>query len=529
MATQPTSRRFRRFHPFMFIPVVALLLACFAMQTPPTGYAETAGSPALDTSDPTETPIPTATETVPPTADLTGIVSIRPEYSTNQASRRPIRYVVVLDVSGSMNYSFDGRGKQGDEIRQCGNSPDPERDTQRETCLPNQNWAWEPLEERRIYVAREAISHLIGLINIPGNDGYNSMFPADQMRLVTFNQRVNATSAWSSNKDTLHSVARTIGQSGMYTTYGGTNGAAGLYQAAQFLAGDNSVTGADGQVYTYKTVVIFVTDGVSNYFLDPQRPGFDGGINAPGYKFPPNNVCYSLELARLSETVECQINESAGGPFVYNGKTYDRPITAMVKTAQDLLHANGHEVHVVALSSLPDAGLRYGVASLPSYYAEAQTLEVDPNTGMNNVDLLFQNIYERVDEVPCIPHTNPVTGTIEPEHLPDGFPDGQIGRAYLYDDTMVVYETPITVDATGWMYYYFHQVEPGDYTLRAYVHYRGDDGVVRQYDSFYDYPTDTLTSELPITIDAAIDPTMPPMLTRDLELRLTGGVCSTGE
>lgn len=465
----------------------------------------------------------------PTTTSLTGNVSFKPEYNTSRTAGRPIRYVVVLDVSGSMNFSFDGRGEKDGTSAQCGNSPDPEKDKNRASCQPNYAWAWE-LEQRRIYVARQAVSHLIGLINIPGNDDYDDSIPMDQMRFVAFEKRVKGTTEWSSDKTTLLSSAKTVGQRTEYTTDGGTNGAAGLYQASLFLSENNTVQGSDGKTYEYKTVVIFVTDGVSNFFLMKELASQGYGImaNTAPAQFPYSKHCATMDQKYIAEAAECHINESAGGPYTHtDGKVYDRPITAMMETARENLHANGHEVHVVALSSIPDTGLKYGVASFPSYYAEAKSLEKDPETGLNNVDLIFQNIYEKVQYDPCIAKADPVTYEMDLAGVPDGFPEGQVGVAYLYGDDGEVFETPVVIDAEGYMSYTFSSIPEGNYTLRAYIRFiHPGDGTERQYDIIFDPSDASAKTGIPVMVKKT-SKDFGGMQKQDISLRLDGDVCKT--
>ncbi|MCG8350145.1 MAG: Tad domain-containing protein, partial [Chloroflexales bacterium] len=89
----------------------------------------------------------TTTAVEPETLGLAGTVDIWPEYRTASTSRRPVQYVVVLDVSGSMNYAFDGQGKRGGNPYQCGNSPDPIANANRDDCYRPYNYAWKPQEE----------------------------------------------------------------------------------------------------------------------------------------------------------------------------------------------------------------------------------------------------------------------------------------------------------------------------------------------------------------------------------------------
>ncbi|MFP4440797.1 MAG: hypothetical protein ACLFVO_26485 [Chloroflexaceae bacterium] len=210
---------------------------------------------------------------------------------------------------------------------------------------------------------------------------------------------------WSNDTSVLANAVDTVGADNgdPYKTEGGTNGAAGLYGASLALNGDKTVTFA-GKEYAYKTVVIFVTDGISNHLFDPDGPGYQAnrhGNNRPEY-FPAGYICASGQVY-IPETIECHINAMVidpdhperEGKLLLNGILYDRPINAMVNVSNEHLKSNGHEVHVIALSSIPRNGLQDGVASSPTLYYEARDLEVDPDTGRNNVDMIFErNLYK---------------------------------------------------------------------------------------------------------------------------------------
>ncbi|MFP4440796.1 MAG: hypothetical protein ACLFVO_26480 [Chloroflexaceae bacterium] len=215
MSPDDTSNHTRRTRWFALLPIVILLAGLFIAQTPPTGHADTEPGPvylplvvggnaevaADPTLTPTTTATPTATTTPTPTATptatatptstpdtpesgLTGYVRLRPEHADSSVSYQPVRYAVVLDVSGSMNFNFAGLGKDG---LQCGNAPgvDP---LDRPNCVLASDYAWETVEERRIYVAKNAIKHLIDLTNMPGNDYYNPALPTDEMIIMAFRQ-----------------------------------------------------------------------------------------------------------------------------------------------------------------------------------------------------------------------------------------------------------------------------------------------------------------------------------------------------
>ncbi len=471
---------------------------------------------------------PAASDTV----SLAGRVSFNPEYATKNEDYRPVRYAVVLDVSGSMNYSFTGLGK-GD--RQCGNAPgvDP-RD--RDNCQPSQSYAWEPVEERRIYVAKNAIKHLIGLTNMPGNPRKDTTLPYDQMTILSYNSRYQGASMkeWSNDPAELENAVDRQGGFGgdIYKTSGGTNGAAGLYGASRMLAGDNSVTFQE-QKYEYKTVVIFLTDGVSNHLFDPRKKGYAGGSNNNRDYFPDGHLCRSG--VHIPETIQCHINgsvidpdhEDRGGKLLLNGQLYDRPITAMGEVSRNYLKNNGHEVHVVAISSIPSNGLEDAVATSPTFYHEAEDLSVD-SEGKNNVDIAFENIYQKATGDACIANVDETKDVIESGGADgSGMPEGVYGRVDLFNDQNS-YTTVIRQDENGLYYRFDDGIAEGTYRLSATLYYAHPDEEVTPdvpvaYTMIYDEANEQEKGEVTITITKSSNPSG--LVERNVTLALGTDIC----
>jgi hypothetical protein len=368
---------------------------------------------------------------------------------------------------------------------------------------------------------------------MPGNDNYDPNLPADQMMIMGYNSRydIHSMREWSNDIGLLETAVDTIGayDGDPYKTNGGTNGAAGLYLASQRLSGDNSVT-FNGTKYEYKTVVLFLTDGISNHLFHPQALGYGAGNNNRTEYFPAGHLCTSSQVY-IPETIDCHINAMVidpdhperEGKLLLNGILYDRPINAMVNVSNEHLKSNGHEVHVIALSSIPSNGLQDGVASSPNFYHEAHDLEVDPGTGRNNVDMIFERIYTKVVSIACQPVVSNWVDTLDATDMPDGFPDGQVGVATLssaLDGSS--YQAPIVVAAqTGQVQFTFSGIPPGEYLLEGYVHYRGADGVIRHYDSFFDATTSTTAPAIPMPIEADN-----PVVLNPVSLVLDGDVCA---
>ncbi|NJM05588.1 VWA domain-containing protein [Candidatus Gracilibacteria bacterium] len=222
---------------------------------PPDSFSTACGAA------PPETPTP---------LDLVGDVTVWPEHTEQKKEQAPLQYVVVLDVSGSMNLDFLGRGMLNNKAAQCtyARQPDPNSG-----CAGQPQYAWSPTKERRIYVAKQALEYLVEKMNIPSNPGYNSTRPSDEMALTWFNDGVDKKwfTNWTNDKNTLvKAIQGATTEKDPYLTRGGTNGAAGLYKASTLFNGKPATTTFNGKTVNYKRVVLFVTDGVSNQFFSTQ-------------------------------------------------------------------------------------------------------------------------------------------------------------------------------------------------------------------------------------------------------------------
>jgi hypothetical protein len=425
---------------------------------------------------------------LPDTLDLVGNISLWPVYEEIKKSQPPLQYVVVLDVSGSMNANFSGQCKSGTRIIQCINATGMPAATQN----PSPSTAWKPLEERRVHVAKEAIRHLIDKMNIPGNPGYDALRPSDEMAITWFNKGVQSSwaSAWSNQKAQLNTAVDnatpTTGQP--YITDGTTNGAAGLYKASTLFGNKPKTATLNGRTWDYKRVVIFVTDGVSNQFFKPSGTFHDGESN--GGTFPAGNPCHNVNF--VMDRADCQTTPYAGK---WQGK--DRPITQMVNVANTYLKNNAAigtkisnpEIFVIALSDVPNTGLRDGVASQPDFYFKATKLERYAD-GTTNVDGFVNQIHSKVVLEPCQAQAdNQWVGSVPPSNAPEvsGLSYPQVGWATLTNDTGYNETTPLIANtATGEVSYSFTNLVPGTYYLTAKMYYKhGTDLATREYSAIY--------------------------------------------
>ncbi|MFN3372830.1 MAG: pilus assembly protein TadG-related protein [Chloroflexus sp.] len=419
--------------------------------------------------------------TPPPPEDtsivrLTGSVELWPEYQVVVNERRPVQYVVVLDVSGSMNMDFYGRGKLDGQTVQCLSGP-PGSPPVSNSCLRARDlvdFAWTPLAERRIYVAKEAIRLLIEQTNMPGNAGYDPTQPIDQMALIWFNHDVPLSNrfGFSSNPAALKNAVLNAGKvyNDPYKVSGGTNGTGGLYRALQLLQRAPKTTNQLGREWVYRRAIIFVTDGVTNIFFKRSDSNLNNGLsNSDTYQNSP--ACQSLGI-KVIENAPCQTTEIGGKHM-----GMDRPITQMVQQAQAIKADQSiqTDIYVLAISAIPPDGLRDGVATTPRHFYTAETLERGPD-GLNNVDRIMLAINAEVERGPCINgQDGEWRGTIPGNHFQSvgGLSYPNVGEVILQDiSTNSVYRAPIVAGTDGRVRYTFEEIPRGTYRLQAYLFYR---------------------------------------------------------
>jgi hypothetical protein len=471
----------------------------------------------------------TACVATPPTPDdskieLFGPVALWPEYQIRPKNHKPVQYVIVLDVSGSMNANFIGQGIRNGQVTQCTNGP--------AGAPPNQNCgnpenAWNVVQERRIYVAKKAMETLVRLANLRNNPNYDPTKPFDQIALVWYNHNL---SGWRGFSNDANQVINTITNAGMaqndpYKTSGGTNGAVGLFQASEILKNAPRKTTELGREWEYKRVVIFVTDGVSNAFFREPRLTNDGISNADTYPSNPMHFCRTLGQA-VVENAQCQTTEFGGKS---NGR--DRPITQMENVSKEKLKPIA-DVYAVALSDIPATGLRTGVASVPAYYYEARNLERNAN-GKTNVDLIFEAINQNVQNDVCLPGVdNQWRSTIPPEHFQSvgnlTYPN--VGEVILTDiNTGTRYVAPIRAETNGRLVYRFNDLPRGSYRLTPYLFYRhplDPPGTLPRRYSLIESAGTTVADTVVNLAPSDQRPGFSTVIEQPLNLRLFGDVCA---
>lgn len=478
---------------------------------------------------------------------LFGNVSLWPEYQYIPTERKPIQYVVVLDVSGSMSANFagqcdrgPGRPPNGQTFWQCANGPDGAPAVQVTGTGPT--YYWNNVNERRITVAKRAIEALVRSTNMDGNGSQrDTTRPVDQMALVWFTQTVQRTGTgnfrtFSSNPD---QIIRNINDAGAYNgdryrTSGGTNGAAGLYRAAlAFDSAPKTVTEL-GKTWEYKRVVIFITDGVSNQFLNTSASNLHGGssdINT----YPIGHVC---RVSNVVEIASCQVTgDGVRGGGMYRGM--DRPITQAGNVSKQNLQANNVEVFAISLSNIPDTGLKDSIASFPSYYFSADTLTFDAN-GKTNVDKIMEAINTKVESGLCVARSDALDGgepwrsTIPPDHFVPvaGLVYPTVGEVILEDPSNGTrINIPITADSNGTLTYRKEDVPRGTYQLTPYLFYRHPldppSAGPRRYSLIA--VGDEVRTSIPVEVGPQSNQTgsFNQVIQQDLQLRLFGDVCAT--
>ncbi|NCC33497.1 MAG: hypothetical protein EOM24_15990, partial [Chloroflexia bacterium] len=304
-----------------------------------------------------------------------------------------------------------------------------------------------------------------------------------------------------------------------YVSNGGTNGTAGLFRASRVLrASDATVTWEDKD-FTYLRVVLFITDGVSNQFFNQNAsnyrafasPGTYGadtwGQGRPGAVEGTHRAfCRGLETKKLIDTAICHTN-SGGGTYFDGTTLHNRPINQSIAVSNAELKGTVTDtrniaddrkartiVYAVGISPLNQeyGGLSSGqIASDPINGFETgyvvSTLETDPVTGRNNLDILFESIGRQVQDLACIPREGDVRTDMTQANLsPDLSFTLSGGQKFGWPTVGFVTLTPteggsggalvteIKVnEATNQLYYRFtDRVRPGTYTLNAWLLYR---------------------------------------------------------
>jgi plastocyanin len=448
----------------------------------------------------TRTSTPTATESAPSQYGLRGQVQVRPRWATTTVQGPPILYEIILDASGSMNWSMAG---------QAGNASAPIQ------CVPTNEVCpgklWEPVEGRRIYIVKQALNRLIDALE-PNDVMRITMFSGELTSNYTNQHAIDATtktlpsSGWSNDKAVLKGAVSDVGafQGDPYRTTGRSPNAVGVAAATQVLATAPTST-PNGLAYQRK--VILLTDSVANVFLN-------GKANFA------RDICSQYTGFAATDIAFCQVG--------YTADSQARPITAMVEQA-DVLRDLA-DIYVVALAGVDTTGLS-NVASAPNYpfFSTAQS--------SGELTAALADIAVDGSTIICEPAGGDQwvsqidaehTGTFHPPP-----PNGVHGYVYLYDENGVALpagqnKLPIVHDpASGLLTFQLSASQglaPGTYQLHAFTSYKGDDGVSRIYNGIFNPETETIDTGQSFTVDSsgAIGSVL---VIDSLHLDLIGEVC----
>jgi hypothetical protein len=210
-----------------------------------------------------------------------------------------------------------------------------------------------------------------------------------------------------------------------------------------------------------------MTDGVANIYKDGSLPQYGPGCGA--------------------DVASCNVGYTDSNP------PRAKPITAMALEADSLKQLA--TIYVIAMAGVDETGLK-DVASAPNYpfFSSAK----------NGTDLqgIFDSIETNVKEGQCVPTAGNSwkktigqegSADIPPPSGPLAYPT--VGYVYLYDQSGNVLpngKAPIQVEAqSGNLTYHFDNMAPGIYQMKAFVGYKGSDGVSRSYSMIFNPYTQT--------------------------------------
>lgn len=439
-----------------------------------------------------------------------GPVSVRPMWKDVQKNERPVAYQMVMDTSGSMSFNFAGEGWLNGSGVQCElatNNYDPSfyRFPISGECQGGPKGSWNVPEERRVHITKTAIASFI-----------DQMDEQDTMQIIKFTTSgsgpvdVNGdgkgnSSDWTRDKAALKAALLKAGQynNNPYLTEGGTPGPQAIQSAATMLASNPPKTSPDGR--QYRPVTIYMTDGVANVFVNGTGNGAED-ICADIYRSFSN---WNTANTVTKNTPRCQLGFSER----YN---QERPISSMITLANSMKRSNPDlALYVVSLASVNATGLDQ-VATNPSMHY--------PATSPQLVKAMLSEINAVVENAKCISRVDPDVQVIDSGHTPvTAYPAGTFGYVEIFDQSgkplpggkgkLPIKHDPVT-GLLGFRQEANQSIAPGIYQLIAYISYKADDGVTRQYDKMYDRATGGTISVMQFEIlpdnglggEIAIDP-----------------------
>jgi len=467
---------------------------------------------------------------------------VRPAYEEAIEEDIPVQYVVLLDASGSMTWNFQGQGHKGGqsdgEVMQCEASSDPDLQKLLVACSPGPGDYWSVGEQRRFGVAKNTVLDVF----------VDGMTPNDVISVIAFSTSVNNNAKISSFRNSYWFYGTPEGKADFgeavmlagqqegdpFFARGGTPGYDGMLRAAELLRDDNGTFGTPRTApngLTYKTVILNVTDGVSNQFSKVSGMGQN----------QQNFACPGVAAGSVAaNTPQCQIGYwDMSGTDVYEIDGPSRvalPISAVVDQSvaiqsDPLINAT---VYSIAVGNAPMQGLKAvaNQADFP-YAAKVPTAEsAQPifeaiqvsakNECRPNVTT-FQNYIDDGQLATFSPDqvaNNPQLGTLDSE---------VVGYVFLWDANGIAlpdgqHMVPVVRDANGELNYSVPNMVPGEYQMEAYVGLTGADGVSRIYRDLYDQGTLETATRMTFSVEQdGLGATVNLPL---LQLDLTGALCS---
>lgn len=455
---------------------------------------------------------------------LSGAISLTPRWGEKKDEPEPAGYTIMLDVSGSMSWSFRGWAEYDGLIYQCESyDPDPAYadipyayalEAMGEGPFPGGGgdckggplafWAppgsGESITERRAYQARDALLQIVREMDVK-----------DRIRVVAFSSNVEATSdQWyaQANAELEQHILTTgeccSGNAGTppgeptFLTDGGTSGSAAMNQARRFLNENFPEDPETGKAL--KPVAIYMTDGVSNVLLDGTRPA-------------RKRECKDLAQGEFINTAACNIG--------YNEKGEEMPITEMQRISREM-HADmgdNFEFYVLAMGRMDITGLDR-VSTHPSMtYAAREASEVTRFLEEIRAEVQYGECQPRKgDDVTFIREENKPTldpGLFRDKDIARWGAENIFGYASIYNpgETVAILHIPIIQDRQGRLEYYLDPddpedaLPPGNYDMTFWVGYNAsgrEPGADNTY--LYNYLINADTGERIDRMSITIDP-----------------------
>ncbi|GAB4210041.1 MAG: hypothetical protein OHK0022_42290 [Roseiflexaceae bacterium] len=385
---------------------------------------------------------------LPRTLAGTVTLNIEPPVQVKEPSDKPRAYIIVLDVSGSNSWNFQGQAMVDGVLYQCGPSTDPELNRKyeqdRTSCQsPSSALASEP----RIAVAKQALTQVI-----------DQLAPDDWMQILVFSGRgVNPAGPGSlgtaEGKAALREAVRMAGvidPNNPDMMQGGTPTATALHEAGKLLdSPDRPRISPSGQ--PYEPVVVLMTDGVPNYYLEKSNGRYLGdNARTVGWHNRGSNIAGPC-ASSSDEQAECQV-----GYVMTTDGQIALPLTAAIQQGQ--LLSQRAALAVIGYGNAPPELAQMVQAPMAPWYQQIDTpselapalADVIASVNMDRCAQLAQAQGQPPQPLPADPNA---VGLITLRRMDD-----------------VTQHVPILADpASGRLSYSIDGLLIGHYTLEAWV------------------------------------------------------------